>query len=94
MLIIKARYSESRNAVNLLIRRLWLKDDEVEVKRRKPEITVTGQKVKLKLGVSPVDSLLLTTERTSALTFIHKYYWEWGIGYILAKADISTPATI
>ena len=30
-----------------------------------PEITVTGQKVKLKLGVSPVDSLLLTTERTS-----------------------------
>ncbi len=59
-----------------------------------PEITVTGQKVKLKLGVSPVDSLLLTTERTSASLHVGMQEWEWEIEYILAKADIQRPETL
>ncbi len=52
-----------------------------------PEITVTGQKVKLKLGVVPINPLVLTTERTLASLRVGISYWEWEIEYILAKAD-------
>ena len=57
----------------------WVLDSgNVVLDALQPEITVTGQKVKLKLGVSPVDSLLLTTERTSASLHGCNRQSQWG----------------
>ena len=42
-----------------------------------PQIKVSGQTVKLKLGVNPVDSRLLTTARTSALLHVCSLPSQW-----------------
>ena len=46
-------------------------------------ITVTGQKVKLHLGVGTPDPLVLTTGQTSACSPSGSYSWEWEIEYLL-----------
>ena len=46
------------------------------------EITVTDQKV-IKLGVNPVNPVLITTERTSASLHVGMQEWEYEIKHIL-----------
>ena len=47
------------------------------------DITVTGQNVKLHLGMEVPDSLALTTGQTSACSPSGSYSWEWEIEYLL-----------
>jgi len=85
--------NQSEEVCSQIARKLESADDQHKIlvlDAPQPEITVMGQKVKLKLGVNPVEPVLITTERTSACSRVGISYWEWEIEYILAAGRVIT----
>ena len=81
--------NQSEEVCSQIARKLESADDQHKIlvlDALQPEITVTGEKVKLKLGVNPVEPVLITTERTSASSCFGKGLWEYEIEYILGTS--------